>query len=140
MKYKLALEGESGTINLKNINVDDGIITSVDFVTSQEDLNTSEKSDKLFNTLVIKGTITDESKEQTRELLEWSVKTDKANIYKNVSLIVMKDESVKLRDYYVKSMFCTRYEEIFDSDNGGMFVLEMRQRKGQITSIKVDCK
>lgn len=141
MKYELSLEGESGTINLANIGQNDSVINQVDFILAQEDLETSDKSEQLFHTLVIRGEITDKTQAQTRELLDWSMKTNKANIYKTVSLVIKKDADV-IRDYYLKDMFCTSYQEIFDDKNDsskGEFILKMRQRKGSIGTIVVDC-
>ena len=143
MKYELKLEGESGTINLANIGDNDSIIKSADFLIEQEDLATNDKSDKLFHTLVVIGEITKESKEATKELLDWSITTKEAEIYKNVTLKIIKDKVGIMRDYYIKNMFCTSYREYFDDkkdSSTGSFVLKMRQRKGSIETIKVDCK
>mgnify|MGYP001088875997 CR=1 FL=1 len=143
MTYELSIEGEAGTINLNENGTGNSAIKKVDFQIAQDNLETNEKATSLFNTLVIEGEITDKTQSQTKELLEWSLKTDKTNVYKTVSLVVRKDADV-IRDYYLKDMFCTSYQEFFDEDtsksnSNGKFVLKMRQRKGSIDTIVVDC-
>ena len=140
MKYILTIQGESGNIVIRSED-NNGIIKKVDFLISQDELDTSDKSERMFNTVVVRGTINDKTQSDTKELLEWSMKTAKTEAYKNVSLIIKKDEDV-IRDYYMKDMFCTKYLEFFDegSDSSkGEFILEMRQRKGSIETIVVEC-
>ena len=76
------------------------------------------------------------------------MKTDKANVYKTVSIQVYNQQEL-LRDYYLKEMYCTSYEEIFneyiasdgeEGDSIGSFVLVMKQRKGSIETIVVSCE
>lgn len=144
MQYELRIEGEAGTIKLASLAKNDSVIKKVEFVISQEKLDTNDRSENLFNTLVIEGELKDRTQQETKELLEWSLKNDKVNVYKTVSLIVKKDTDV-IRDYYLKDMFCVSYEEFFceneesGKDTYGTFVLKMRQRKGSIETIKVDC-
>ena len=140
MKYILTIQGDSGNIVIRSED-NTGIIKKVDFLISQDELDTSDKSERMFNTVVVRGTIDDKTQSDTKELLEWSMKTAKTEAYKNVSLIIKKDDDV-IRDYYMKDMFCTKYLEFFDesSDSSkGEFVLEMRQRKGSIKTIVVEC-
>ena len=136
MKYILTIQGESGNIVIRSED-NTGIIKKVDFLISQDELDTSDKSERMFNTVVVRGTIDDKTQSDTKELLEWSMKTAKTEAYK----IIKKDDDV-IRDYYMKDMFCTKYLEFFDesSDSSkGEFVLEMRQRKGSIKTIVVEC-
>ncbi len=143
MTYELSIEGEAGTINLNESGMGNSTIKKVDFQITQDNLETNERSTSIFNALVIEGEITDKTQSQTKELLEWSLKTDKTNVYKTVSLVIRKDADV-IREYYLKDMFCTSYQEFFDEDirqdgSNGKFVLKMRQRKGSINTIVVDC-
>ena len=96
MKYILTIQGDSGNIVIMSEN-NKGIIKKVDFLISQDELDTSDKSEKMFNTVVVRGTIDDKTQSETKELLEWSMKTEKMEAYKNVSLIIKKDEDV-IRD------------------------------------------
>lgn len=141
MNYELCIESETGKINIK----DETIIKKIDFKIFQNDKSANDRSDQLFNTLTVQGILTDKSQNETKEILEWSKKTDKANVYKTVSIKVYNQKEL-LRDYYLKDMFCTGYQEVFnelddqvDSDSIGMFVLEMKQRKGSINTINVEC-
>lgn len=141
MRYEICIESETGKISIK----DETIIKKIDFKIFQNDKSANDRSDQLFHTLIVQGTLTDTSQKESKEILEWSKKTDKANVYKTVSIKVYNQEEL-LRDYYLKDMFCTSYQEVFneldestDSDSIGMFILEMKQRKGSINTINVEC-
>ena len=82
---------------------------------------------------------------ETKNIFEWTKKIDKASVYKIVSIKVYSKEEL-IRDYYFKDMYCTSYQEVFDeneraveADSIGYFILELKQRKGSIDTIVVDC-
>ncbi len=144
MKYRLCIEGDSGKINITNPDV----IKKINIKISQSDKSANDRSDQLFGDLVIQGLLNDKSQQETKEIFEWSMKTDKANVYKTVSIQVYNQDEL-LRDYFLKDMYCTSYEEIFDeyrdgsgsgADSIGSFILEMKQRKGSIETIVVSCE
>lgn len=144
MKYKLCIEGDSGKINI----TDPDVIKRIDIKISQNDKSANDRSDQLFGDLVIQGLLNDKSQQETKEIFEWSMKTDKASVYKTVSIQVYNQDEL-LRDYYLKDMYCTSYEEKFDEyssesggsgDSIGSFILEMKQRKGSIGTIVVSCE
>lgn len=144
MKYKLCIEGDSGKINI----TDPDVIKKINIKISQNDKSANDRSDQLFGDLVIHGLLNDKSQQETKEIFEWSMKTDKASVYKIVSIQVYNQDEL-LRDYYLKDMYCTSYEENFDeyqggsggeADSIGSFVLEMKQRKGSIGTIVVSCE
>lgn len=144
MRYTLCIEGDSGKINI----TDPDIIKKISIKISQSDKSANDRSDQLFGDLVIQGVLTDKSQQETKELFEWSMKTDKPNVYKTVSIQVYNQNEL-LRDYYLKEMYCTSYEEIFneyansdgeEGDSIGSFVLVMKQRKGAIGTIVVSCE
>lgn len=143
MNYKLCIEGENGKIDITDPNV----IKKIDIKVFQSDKSANDRSDQLFSELTIYGVLTDKSQKETQEIFEWSKKTDKANVYKTVSIQVYNQQEL-LRDYYLKEMYCVSYEESFneyasqggqDADSIGSFVLEMKQRKGAIDTIVVEC-
>lgn len=144
MKYKLCIEGENGKIDI----TDPDVIKKINIKVFQNDKSANDRSDQLFGELIIRGLLNDKSQKETREIFEWSKKTDKASVYKTVSIQVYNQEEL-LRDYYLKEMYCTSYEEIFDEyvnqqggqggDSIGSFILEMKQRKGSIDTIVVEC-
>ena len=143
MNYKLCIEGENGKIDITDPNV----IKKIDIKIFQSDKSANDRSDQLFSELTINGVLTDKSQKETQEIFEWSKKTDKANVYKTVSIQVYNQQEL-LRDYYLKEMYCVSYEEIFneyasqsgqDADSIGSFVLEMKQRKGASDTIVVEC-
>ena len=143
MNYKLCIEGENGKIDITDPNV----IKKIDIKIFQSDKSANDRSDQLFSELTINGVLTDKSQKETQEIFEWSKKTDKANVYKTVSIQVYNQQEL-LRDYYLKEMYCVSYEEIFneyasqsgqDADSIGSFVLQMKQRRGAIDTIVVEC-
>ena len=109
MRYKLCIEGDSGKINI----TDPDVIKKINIKISQSDKSANDRSDQLFGDLVIQGLLNDKSQQETKEIFEWSMKTDKASVYKTVSIQVYNQEEL-LRDYYLKDMYCTSYEENFD--------------------------
>ena len=141
MRYKLCIEGENGQINIDDPNV----IKRIDIHISQRDKSENSRSDQLFGDLVIQGVLNLKSQQATKEILEWSMKTDKASGCKTVYIQVYYQDKL-LRDYYLKDMFCAGYKEVFDEyseptwqypDSIGTFVLEMKQRKGSIETMVV---
>lgn len=144
MNYEICIESETGKISIK----DKTIIKKIDFKIFLGDKSAHDRSGHLLNTLIVQGVLTDKSQKETKEILEWSKKTDKANVYKTVSIKVYNQEEL-LRDYYLKDMFCAGYQEVFnepdesDGQSGGksmgMFILEMKQREGSINTINVEC-
>ena len=131
MRYKLCIEGDSGKINI----TDPDVIKKINIRISQQ----------LFGDLGIQGLLNDKSQQETKEIFEWSMKTDKASVYKAVSIQVYNQEEL-LRDYYLEDMYCTSYEENFDeyqdgsgsgADSIGSFVLKMKQKEGSIGTIVV---
>lgn len=141
MTYELTIEGGPGTIKFPEAK--DSGINKVDFLISQEILDTTDRSNSLFHTLVIEGEIKDKTKRETKELLDWSLKSAKDHTHRIVTLKIKEGEEV-LRDYYLKEMFCVSYQEFFSEDTNqrdsyGTFVLKLRQRKGAIDTIVVGC-
>lgn len=143
MKYQLCIEGDNGKITI----TDPDVIKKINIKVFQNDKSANDRSDQLFGELTIRGLLNDKSQNETREIFEWSKKTDKASVYKIVSIQVYNQEEL-IRDYYLKDMYCTSYEEIFDEyigqdgsqggDSIGSFILEMKQRKGSINTIVIE--
>lgn len=141
MRYTLCIEGENGKIDI----TDENVIKKISIKIFQSDKFANDRSDQLFGELTVRGILNDKSQKETKEIFEWSKKTDKTNVYKTISIQVYNQQEL-IRDYYLKDMYCTSYEEIFDeyinsedADSIGSFVLEMKQRKGSIGTIVVDC-
>lgn len=143
MRYKLCIEGETGKINI----TDKDVIKRINIRVFQSDKSSNDRSDQLFGDLIVEGLLNDKSQKETKEIFEWSKKTDRASVYKTVSIQVFNQQEL-LRDYYLKDMYCTSYQEIFNeyseaegqgADSVGSFRLEMKQRKGSIETIVVEC-
>ena len=143
MGYELSIKGESGTIRI----VDDTghLIKRVKFDIYQKDKLANDRSEQLFNSVRIEGLLNEKTTDSARDILEWSKKTEREEIYRTVS-IQIKSGGKLIRDYYLKDMFCVSYEEIFDEydkedkgeEMGGTFILEMKQRNGSINTIVVE--
>mgnify|MGYP000902315252 FL=1 len=141
MRYELCIEGDSGNIDIKHKD----IIQKVDVKIYQKDKSANDRSDQLFGEVTIQGLLNEKSQKETKEIFEWSKKIDKVSVYKIVSIKVYNKEEL-IRDYYFKDMYCTSYQEVFDenekaveADSIGYFILELKQRKGSIDTIVVDC-
>ena len=141
MNYKLCIEGDNGIINI----TDEDVIQKVDVKVYQNDKSANDRSELLFGEVIIKGLLNDKSQKETKDIFEWTKKTDKASVYKTISIQVYAAQEL-IRDYYFKDMYCTSYQEVFDENNQnentnsiGYFILELKQRKGSINTIVVEC-
>lgn len=141
MYYKLCIEGDSGVINIDHQDV----IQKVEVKVYQVDKLANDRSDQLFAEVTIQGLLNEKSQKETRDIFEWNKKTDKVDAYKKVSIQVL-DGNELIRDYYFKDMYSTCYHEVFnenmnakEADSIGYFILELKQRKGSIGTIVVDC-
>ena len=142
MRYKLCIEGENCKINIE----DKDVIQKIDIRVYQNDKSANDRSDQLFGEVTIQGLLNDKSQKETRDIFDWTKKTDKASVYKIVSILVYDGDEI-IRDYYFKDMYCTSYQEVFNENNNdteassiGYFVLELKQRKGSINTIVVECQ
>ena len=140
MGYELSIKGESGTIRIADDNGQ--VIKRVKFDIYQKDKLANDRSEQLFNSVRIEGLLNEIATDSAKDILEWSKKTEREEIYRTV-LIQIKKGGKLIRDYYLKDMFCVSYEEIFDGyDEGekmdGTFILEMKQRNGSINTIVVE--
>lgn len=142
MEYSLNISGgESGAIDIvKGMD-----ILKVEFKIFQSDKGFTDRSDRLYNEIVIEGKIRKETKQATKSMLDWSKKTKEAEVYKSVEIKVYQSDEL-IRDYFMKNMYCSTYVERMDetlnrdgSTSFGTFRLELRQRSGSIDTIKVDC-
>ena len=145
MEYELSIDGIT-KIEAKNPQM----ITMVDIKVYQHDRSANDRSDQLFADLTVQGVLDNRSKAQTKALFDWSLKTDDDSVYKNVQIRVIDNKKV-IRDYTLEDMFCASYQETFDTfvpqthdpsptaikRSVGSFVLEMKQRRGSIETIKV---
>ena len=141
MRYELCIEGDGGNIDIKHKDV----IQKVDVKIYQKDKSANDRSDQLFGEVTIQGLLNEKSQKETKNIFEWTKKIDKASVYKIVSIKVYSKEEL-IRDYYFKDMYFTSYQEVFDeneraveADSIGYFILELKQRKGSIDTIVVDC-
>ena len=146
MKYALKIEGETEEQKIIDISETETIIKKVDFEIFQSEKTVNDRSENLLHAVSIEGVLTDKSQKQTKELLEWSKKTNKVDVYKTVSIKVYLQEE-KIRDYYMKNMFCVSYQEVFNEyiknneeskESIGKFILKMKQRSDSIETIKVE--
>lgn len=141
MYYKLCIEGDTEKIDITHKDV----IQKIDIRVYQNDKAANDRSDQLFAEVKIQGLLNDKSQKETRKVFEWTKKTDKASVYKTVSIQAYDGDEL-IRDYYFKDMYCTCYQEVFsenkedtEASSIGYFVLELKQRKGSIDTIVVEC-
>jgi hypothetical protein len=143
MYYKLCIEGDSGEkIEMSGENS----IKTVEFNLYQDERLANDRSDQLYVDVIICGELCKENKQAVKAISDWSRKKDSASVYKTVSIQILRsdDDEEPERDLYLKSMFCFSYKEEFsdakndDDHSWGKFCLKMKQRKGEIKTIKVE--
>lgn len=145
MYYKLCIESDSGKIDITHKDV----IQKVDILVFQNDKSANDRSDQLFGEVIVSGLLNEKSQKETKDIFDWTKKTDKASVYKTVSIQVYDGDEM-IRDYYFKDMYCDSYREVFNegkfddddddvSNSIGSFVLKLKQRKGSIDTIVVEC-
>lgn len=142
MQYSLNISGgESEAIDIAKGND----ILKVSFTIFQNDKGFNDRSDRLYSAVDIEGKIRSETKQATKDMLDWSKKIKASEVYKNVEIKVYQGEEI-IRDYFMKNMYCAAYTECMDeainsegNSTWGKFTLELRQRSDSIDTIKVDC-
>lgn len=122
------------------IYIDSKSITSVEFFVDTVDENVKDRSEDIVNKLTIKGSISEEIKAATKDLLLWSLATKSEEIYRNAEITIRINETARVRRYTMNKVFCLDYKETFI--NGGensTFELKFSQRKDNMEGISVIC-
>ena len=125
----------------KNVEFDEGIITSVEFVSDTPDTSNARSTD-LGVILNIKGRINfslgAEQEDATVELANWSLMpSDQADCYRNVEVQVVSGGQI-VRQYTYPNAFVMGYtEDLNDEEGVGSFELLLKQKKDLTAKIEL---
>lgn len=122
------------------IYIDSNNITSVEFIVDTIDENVKDRSEDIVNKVIIVGSISDEIKAATKDLLLWSLAKKREDIYRSAEITIRINETTRVRKYTMDRVFCLDYREKFI--NGGdncTFELKFSQRKDNLEGISAIC-
>ena len=125
----------------KNVEFDEGIITSVEFVSDTPDTSNARSTD-LGVVLSIKGRINfslgAEQDDSTVELANWSLMpSDQADCYRNVQVQIVSGGQI-VRQYTYPNAFVMGYtEDLNDEEGVGSFELLLKQKKDLTAKIEL---
>ena len=125
----------------KDVEFDEGIITSVEFVSDTPDTSNARSTD-LGVVLNIKGRINfslgAEQEDATVELANWSLMpSDQADCYRNVQVQVVSGGQI-VRQYTYPNAFVMGYtEDLNDEEGVGSFELLLKQKKDLTAKVEL---
>lgn len=125
----------------KNVEFDEGIITSVEFVSDTPDTSNARSTD-LGVIMNIKGRINfslgAEQDDSTVELANWSLMpSDQADCYRNVQVQVVSGGQI-VRQYTYPNAFVMGYtEDLNDEEGVGSFELLSKQKKDLTAKVEL---
>lgn len=125
----------------KNVEFDEGIITSVEFVSDTPDTSNARSTD-LGVIMNIKGRINfslgAEQDDSTVELANWSLMpSDQADCYRNVQVQVVSGGQI-VRQYTYPNAFVMGYtEDLNDEEGVGAFDLLLKQKKDLTAKVEL---
>lgn len=125
----------------KNVEFDEGIITSVEFVSDTPDTSNARSTD-LGVVLSIKGRINfslgAEQDDSTVELANWSLMpSDQADCYRNVQVQIVSGGQI-VRQYTYPNAFVMGYtEDLNDEEGVGSFELLLKQKKDLTAKVEL---
>lgn len=125
----------------KNVEFDEGTITSVDFVSDTPDTANARSTD-LGVVMNIKGRINfslgAEQEDSTVELANWALMpSDQSDCYRNVQVQVVSGGQI-VRQYTYPNAFVMGYTENLDDDEGvGSFEMLLKQKKDLTAKVEL---
>ncbi|MBR0260434.1 MAG: hypothetical protein IJQ85_01435 [Selenomonadaceae bacterium] len=125
----------------KDVEFDEGIITSVEFVSDTPDTSNARSTD-LGVIMSIKGRINfslgAEQDDSTVELANWSLMpSDQSDCYRNVQVQVVSGGQI-VRQYTYPNAFVMGYtEDLNDEEGVGSFELLLKQKKDLTAKVEL---
>ena len=125
----------------KDVEFDEGIITSVEFISDTPDASNARSTD-LGVILNVKGRINfslgAEQEDATVELANWSLMpSDQADCYRNVQVQVVSGGQI-VRQYTYPNAFVMGYtEDLNDEEGVGSFELLLKQKKDLTAKVEL---
>lgn len=134
--FELKITQTGGT----EIYIDSKNISSVEFFVDTIDENVKDRSEDVVNKVTVTGSISEEIKSATKELLLWSLATKSEEVYRSAEITIRINDTTRVRKYTMDKVFCLDYKETFF--NGGQnsnYELKFSQRKDNLEGISVIC-
>ena len=125
----------------KDVSFDEGIITSVDFISDTPDTSNARSTD-LGVILSIKGRINfslgAEQEDSTVELANWALMpSDQSDCYRNVQVQIVSGGQI-VRQYTYPNAFVMGYTEDLNDDEGvGSFEMLLKQKKDLTAKVEL---
>lgn len=125
----------------KNVEFDEGTITSVNFISDTPDTANARSTD-LGVVLNIKGRINfslgAEQEDSTVELANWALMpSDQSDCYRNVQVQIVSGGQI-VRQYTYPNAFVMGYTENLDDDEGvGSFEILLKQKKDLTAKVEL---
>ena len=81
--------------------------------------------------ILVNGKIEKANKDATLQLAKWSIQTSGTDLYRNVTVSIVDNEGLVVRQFEFSEMFVVDYLEVFDASNDdeAKFTLKLYQRK-----------
>ena len=122
------------------IYIDSKNITSVEFFVDTIDENVKDRSEDVVNKVTVKGTISEEIKSATKDLLLWSLATKSEEVYRSAEITIRINDTTRVRKYTMDKVFCLDYKETFINGKAtSNYELKFSQRKDNLEGISVIC-
>ena len=99
--FEVKIIQEDGNV----IDLGESVIKSIRFKIDTVEEDVKDRSDNVINKVEVKGSITPESKKETRKLALWSLDKMRSKVYRKASLIIREGGEV-LRTYEMDKVFC----------------------------------
>jgi len=134
--YEVKINQAGGT----EIYLDSAAIDSVKFIVDTVNDNVKDRSEDVLNRVIIKGKISPDNKDATRDLLLWSLGKTTEEVYRTVEISIKVNQTSRVRKYSMDRVFCLDYSEQFNNgDEDNTFELKFAQRKDNMEGISVIC-
>lgn len=134
--YELKITQTGGS----EIYIDNNNIKSVEFLVDTIDENVKDRSENIINKITVIGSISEEIKAATKDLLLWSLATKSEEIYRSVEITIRINETTRVRKYNMDKVFCVDYREKFiNGASDSTFELKFSQRKDNSEGISIIC-
>ncbi len=136
--YEVIIEGpEVEEIKLVNKEID-----SVEVKLDSEKDHAFDRANDMVGQIRIKGSILPEGKTKTKNLFKWTLDTEKAKVYRTVTVQIKEDEYNLLREYKFDNAFVVDYTEEFgtggkETRDNGKYEILISQRQVNLDQIQI---
>ena len=137
MEYIFKAKSDSETIQLET-GGNKKLIENIKITTDTVEENTNDRSSNILYRVELKGTINWDTRETCKKFMDWSLASNKKDIYREVSISIYEDINENpIRDFKIPNMFCEDYIENFNCEKENIyFELKLIQKTGCLNDIE----